>query len=901
VTARRLLIRLLGVCVAIAGCATAPAPAAASFGIHSLEESFEQAPPAGSEHGPLDLQAGSHPYQFTTNFTFNTTKDAGGETFPDEAVKDVNIELPPGLVGNPNVVPQCSAVVFGSDTFGSANCPSDTQLGTITFEATYLEFTAKIYNLKPPPGVAVAFGVAGVVPIIMDVAVRDTRDYGSTVNIRDVSEAAPLTGMALTLSGDPNSAPEAFLTMPTSCGEPLATTVTADSWEHPTTLVQRSVTTLGADGAPSALSGCGRLPFEPTVTVQPESSAADTPTGLSIDVDVPYLNDAEGLAEASVKNFSIALPSGVSINPAAAGGLAGCSTAQIGLGQASPASCPPASKVGVFAIDTPVLAKALRGSIYLAQQSGGVFEGSTTMYLVSEEGAIQLKIPGQLSAQPGSGQLTLTLSNLPELPLSDMELELFGGGRATLATPSVCGTFTTTATLTPYSAPESGAPATRSSAFTLSENCGGGFAPSLLAGATNAAAGQVSGFALRVGRTDGQEYIQRLTTTLPPGLLAHVSSVAQCGEADATAGTCPASSEVGTVEVAAGAGSDPYYLKGPIYLTGPYAGAPFGVSMVIPAAAGPFDLGTVVIRGAIAVDLAAGSMTITTNPLPISLQGIPLRAKGIDLDIDRSGFMVNPTSCAGSSIGDTVSSTGGAQATASVPFRVVGCAGLPFEPRLRATTLARASSRGNGASLDVKVTSGAGPHADLESVAIELPKALKARLGAVQGACPAATYAVNPGRCPPTSAVGSAAVDSPLLGTPLSGPVYLVYHRGTKYPNVEMVLQGSGMELQLAGSVNIAKGITRTAFTQLPDIPLTLFELSLPKGSHSMLGAIGGLCAKPLSLPFTMSGQNGAQSRGSTTIAVEGCRARGAKRSRQGRTQASRAARSLRQGDRRGR
>jgi len=441
-----------------------------------------------------------------------------------------------------------------------------------------------------------------------------------------------------------------------------------------------------------------------------------------------------------------------------------------------------------------------------------------------------------------------------------------------LANPTSCGSFTATAELTPYSAPESGAPATRSSTFAVNQDCGGGFAPSLQAGATNAAAGQTTGVVLHVGRSDGQEDIHRLTATLPPGLLAYINSVALCGAGEAAAGTCTAASEVGTIAVAAGAGSDPYHLNGHVYLTGPYGGYPYGISLVLPGVAGPFDLGTIVVRGGISVNLEAGTLTMATDAFPTILQGIPLRVKTIDLYLDRPGLMVNPTDCAQRAITDTLESTGGAHATASAPFRVVGCAALPFTPKLKATTHAQASRRGDGAGLDVKVISAMGPQANLKSVAIALPKVLKARLGAVQGACPAATYEANPGACPMASVVGTATVDTPMLNVPMRGPIYLVYHRGVRYPSVEMVLQGAGLELEVIGSANIDKGIADTNFDLLPDAPLRLFELNLPRGSHSMLGATKGVCAKPLRIGYVMSGQNGASTRGRTTVAVAGCR-----------------------------
>jgi hypothetical protein len=907
----------------VGACATVASPANASFGIRSFEASYSEAPLAGAEaeaFGPPDFQAGSHPYQFKANFAFNTTTNAKGETIVDGSAKEVQLKLPRGVVGNLNGTPRCPQSTFMSySLFGSIKkCPVDSQVGVVALNGT----KHPLFNLVPPAGVAGEVGtVVLLAPILIDLSIRNGSDYGLTAELHNLSQAEEAKEISLALWGVPadsghdhlrclaleeettkscpSGAPhEPALTMPTSCGEPLTTTIVAQSWENPSANVESSVTASGADGVPSDLSGCERLHFDPSVTVQPESVAADTPTGLSVDVRVPFQGATEELAGASLENLVVALPGGLSINPATAGGLTGCTSTQIALGQASKPSCPDASKIGTLEIQTPILSKALRGFVYLAQPASGLFEGTLTIYLAGEEAGLGFKLVGQLSARPDSGQLTLTLDGVPELPLSDLRLDLFGGPRGAIANPAVCTAFTTTTELTPYSTPEA---KTRSSSFTIDEGCGGAFAPSFRAGATSSAAGQGTGFALQVSRSDGQQYIQNLTTALPSGVMANISSVPQCGDAEAAAGTCPASSEIGTISVGAGAGPDPIYLGGRVYLTGPYGGAPFGISIVIPALAGPFDLGTVLVRGRITVDLATSSLTIATDAFPTILRGIPLRVKSLDLAISRSGFMVNPTGCMGQTTNGTVGSTAGVDAAVSAPFGVLGCAGLLFAPKLTAATLGKASSRGNGASLDVKVTDPAGTHANLKSVVIKLPKPLKPRLSAVQQACLAATFAINPQACPPASVVGKAVVDTPMLSTPLAGPVYLVFHRGSKYPDLVMVLRGSGLELQLKGAVEVTKGISSTTFSPLPDIPMRLFELDLPEGSHSLLGATENLCAKRRTMLDTLAGQNGARSESSVSTAVEGCHARAARVSRRRHVKASTArpsARAKRRGSR---
>lgn len=905
--------------IALCGCAAIAPSADASFGISSFEASYSEAPLAGAEAealGSPDFQAGSHPYEFTAKFAFNATANAKGEQIVEGAAKNVQIKLPRGLSGDLQDTPQCPQSTFMTySKIGTATCPVDTQVGVLELNNE----KHPIFNLVPPPGVAGRMGAVVIVPMIIGLSIRSGGDYGLTAELNNLSQVEEAKEISIALWGVPadpshdhlrclereeeskktgescpSGAPmEPLLTMPTSCSEPLTTTVVTDSWEAPGVSVERSTTATGPDGTPSDLYGCESLHFDPSVTVQPESAAADSPTGLAIDVHVPFQGGAQELGEADLENLAIAFPGGLSLNPATAAGLSGCTATEIALHQASAATCPESSEIGTLEIQTPILAKPLTGFVYLAEPPAGLFQGTLTVYLAGEGSGVEFKLAGQLSAQLETGQLTLTLDGVPELPFGDLKLNLFGGPRAAIANPAGCGAFTTAVELTPYSTPEA---TTRSSGFAIDEDCAGGFAPGFKAGATSSAAGRETGFGLQVSRSDGQQYIKDLTTTLPPGLMANISSVPQCGEAQAAVGACPAASEIGTISAGAGAGPDPIYINGHVYLTGPYEGAPFGVSIVIPAQAGPFDLGTVLVRGRITVDLAASRMTIATDAFPTILQGVPLRIKSLDLAIDRPGFMVNPTNCASEATSGAVGSTAGIEAAVAAPFGMLGCAALPFAPTLAANTLAQASSRGNGAGLDVKVTEPSGTHGNLESVVIKLPKALKPRLSAVQQACLAATFATSPAMCPTASVVGRAAVDTPLLSSPLTGPAYLVFHRGSQYPDLQLVLQGSGLSLELKGAIEVKKGISSTTFSPLPDIPLHLFELDLPEGAHSLLGATEDLCAKRRVLGDTLAGQNGAESNGEVTVAVEGCptHAKSARASRKAKVARARRARLAR-------
>jgi hypothetical protein len=360
-----------------------------------------------------------------------------------------------------------------------------------------------------------------------------------------------------------------------------------------------------------------------------------------------------------------------------------------------------------------------------------------------------------------------------------------------------------------------------------------------------------------------------------------LASVKQCPEPQAAQGTCGPDSLIGHTTVSAGLGSDPFTVPtGQVFITGPYHGAPFGLSIAVPAKAGPIDLGTgpcdcVVVRAKVEVDPHTAQVTVDSDPLPTILQGIPLQVKHVNVTVDRPGFMFNPTSCEHLAATGTLTGGSGGTAQASVPFQVTNCASLPFKPTFKVSTQANTSKK-NGASLDVKVTSSQGA-ANIGKVAVTLPKALPSRLTTIQQACPEATFNANPASCPAGSNIGTATAHTPILASAFTGPAYLVSHGGAAFPDLVVILQGEGVKLELTGSINIKKSITSSAFNAVPDAPISSFELNLPEGPHSGLTAVlpakakGSLCGTSLVMPTTLTGQNGAQIKQNTKIAVTGC------------------------------
>jgi hypothetical protein len=525
---------------------------------------------------------------------------------------------------------------------------------------------------------------------------------------------------------------------------------------------------------------------------------------------------------------------------------------------------------------------------------------------VKLQGTVEVGGHGPHSRETGlqPGQLRVRFLENPQLPVSEIKVKVDGGPRAPLASPQSCGPATTTTLLEPWSTPAQNAEPT--STFNVL-GCGASepFAPSFTAGTVVPLAGSSSPFTLTLSRHDGEQDLSGVGVSTPPGLLGMLSHVQLCPEPQASDGACGPQSLIGHTQVAAGAGSSPLWEPGAVYLTGPYGGQPFGLSIVTSAKAGPFNLGNVIVRAAIHVDPSTSALTVTSDPLPQMVDGVPLRIQTVNVTIDRQGFMLNPTNCAQQQITGTVTGAlangaSGSTVPVSSPFAVAGCKGLPFKPLFTVSTQGR-TSKANGASLTVKVAQRPG-EANIHKVSLQLPLILPARLTTLQKACTEAQFNVNPAGCPSASVIGTATALTPVLNVPLTGPAYLVSHGGAAFPDVEFVLQGQGVTIILDGKTDIKKGITYSRFETVPDAPIGSFETNLPEGPHSALAANGDLCAQmrvvtvrkrvtrrvhgrirhvtrsvrqvaapSLLMPTTIVGQNGAQIQQSTPIKVTGC------------------------------
>ncbi len=870
----------------------------AGFGFQRVENTIV------NEGGSADIQAGSHPFAIDTTFALNQEVQPDGISIPSGDLKDLQVKLPSGLVGNPTALPRCSSTLFYTprprkngppgDTFEGADCPESTQVGIARVELNINEelkppsaLYLPVYNLVPPPGVPAAFGFNPLgLAVVLTAKVRTGEDYGVTIDSENDSQVKRVYGVTTTLWGVPyahshdgqrgeclgiegtsmgacpvEQPATPFLTMPTSCSSsPLTTFFYADSWQHPlqsleTEGVEAEAVDHDSEGDPVGLGGCELLDFSPKVSAQPETGAAASPTGLNFELSLPQNQNPTGLAEADLRNAVLTLPAGVSVSPSAGDGLGACTSTpetgrpggEIALESDEVVQCPNSSKVGTVEIETPLLEIPLTGSVYLAQPNANKFNSLLALYLVAEGDGVLIKLAAHVEANPLTGQLTTVVDDAPQQPFSNLKLHFFGGPRAALMTPQTCGIYEANSQLTPWSSPTE-TPVSINSPFDISTSCGGGFAPTMVAGTTSNQAGAYSPLTTTISRSDQDQNLSKITLTTPPGLLGMLSHVQLCGEPQAQQGDCPEASKIGHVTATSGAGPTPLQLplagkpQDPVFLTGPYDGAPFGLSIVVPAEAGPFNLGDVVVRAAINVNPHTAQITISSESLPqfVHNTGIPLDVRTVNVIVDREDFIFNPTNCEPSSEEGTLNGAQGASAAVATRFQAANCASLPFTPKFTVLTQAK-TSKAEGAYLHVKLTSGPG-QANIAKVKVDLPLQLPSRLTTLQKACTLVVFEANPANCPAASVVGTATAHTPVLTHPLAGPAYLVSHGGAAFPDLEMVLQGEGVTLVLDGNTDIKKGITSSLFKTVPDAPISTFESRASGGST--LGA--GVERKPL-------------------------------------------------------
>jgi hypothetical protein len=900
-----------------------------SFGVSSF--GFE----AFGVNGAVDSVAGDHPTGLLTTVYMNTKFRTGpGDSFEAGSVQDVRdvvVDLPSGLVGSVLAAPQCTFAQLSSDVFhGVGGCPKDTIVGHLVTEPTTVSsLDGPIYNMVPERGVPAEFAFVDLIAGTHVVYSRVVPTPGGYV-LQAVSPEVPQTSVRtiqVQFYGVPAEHDESgnqaipFFTNPTDCtGAEQAASIYIDSWQNPAKL--------NAEGMPVDLEepewakaqsqappvvGCNALQLSAEAQAQPTTHEADAPSGLNYELKVPQPEKVGTLATPTLKKIVTTLPEGLTGDPSSAGGLQACSETQIGWEEtapgpmkfnATPPECPEASKIGALELESPLTAGTLEGEVFLAAQNANPFKSTFAIYVVVHDPVtgILVKIAGELQADAHTGRLTAVFDENPDFPFSNLKLRFFGGPRAQLATPEKCAAFTTGTELTPFSLEEGELPTNALAGFTISEACPSGFSPSLTAGSESVQAGAYAPFVTSIERSDTEQELAGLSVTLPAGALAKLTGVGECTEAEihqAETGTggCPASSLVGTANTGAGPGPDPFFVSGKAYLTGPYNGGSYGLAVVVPAVAGPYNFGTVVVRQSLRIDPRTALVTDVSDPFPKIIDGIPLRVRRIDLTIDRPEFTFNPTNCSklattGSLLGSPqeaptrlqgaigYSTLAGAASAFSVPFQVGGCSTLRFTPKITVQTKGRAS-KANGQSLHFTISypKGAiGSQSWLQETKLDIPKQLPSRLETIQRACTEQTFETNRAACPAASIIGHAVVHTPVLPEPLEGPLYFVSYGGQKFPETVLVLKGDNVTIEQHGETFIdhKTGITSATFRNIPDAPIESIEVTVPTGRFSEFGSnlphnSYNFCGRKLTMPTLFKAQNGVEIHQTAPITITGC------------------------------
>jgi hypothetical protein len=930
----RTLTAVLTAAIAALLMAAMAAPAPAALEVTSFDGSVLD------ENGDPQTQAGGRPSTASTEF-FVASKLVFGQPYPLESLKDASAEIPAGFVGNPQAIPSCSQAQFITRTAGLRydSCPYESQVGYVTlhlggvssFGSEPLPFQFPLWNLDAPPGTPGVFGFSVVgTPAYISADIRTGDDYGITVLNANAPATLALIGLTFTFWGVPadpvhdddrgyypdgtpcaadlfvppdcsnssSASLDPYLTLPTSCVGPVETTLRASSWEFED--IFDTAGFISHDNTepiptPIGAEGCNAVPFDPQIEARPTTNAADSPSGLDVNLHIPQHEDCDPgppvtceTATAHVRDTTVTLPKELTLNPAAGNGLDGCSLAEFGYTSTDedgtihttpdPADCPNASRLGSVQVESPAIEDPLQGSVFLADPYANPFGSLLALYITidDEKTGIVVKLAGEVHLDPQTGQVSATFERNPQLPFEDFALNFFGGAGGTLRTPALCGNYTTTSAFTPWTSPE-GEDKSPEDNWQITQGANGGacansaaqlpHAPSLDAGTVSPIAGAYSPMVINLRREDGSQNFSEVTLSPPPGLIGKLAGISPCPDAALAAAaaksgqeekanpSCPAASRVGTVHAAAGAGPAPYWTEGDAYLTGPYKGGPLGIAIVTPATAGPFDLGTVVVRSAIYLDSKTAQITAKADPLPTILQGIPLDIRAALIKLDRDQFTLTGTSCDPLAFTGSILSTLGQNAALQSRYQLGECSSLGFKPKMTLALKGGTKRRGHP-SLSATLEPRPGD-ANMASISVALPPTElldQSRIGTV---CTRVQFAAD--QCPAASIYGTATVTTPLTDYPLTGNVYL---RSSDNPLPDLVPDFRGpasqpLRIEASGKTDTVKGALRNTFGFVPDAPFTKLVVTLPGGKRGLIQNSTDICAKRYRATIKYTSQNG--------------------------------------------
>jgi hypothetical protein len=843
-------------------------------------------------------QAGGHP-DLTTAFTLES-QGAGAEV-----AKNVVFEAPEGVFGNPNALTRCTASDFALD-----ECPVNSQAGIITIWADhegnpeYLLGTAPVYDLQPQGNETARFQfvVPTVnIPIAIPVAVRTASDYGLRFSVTEITELVPLQKANLTLWGTPaqsthdgqrfkkgspgnppgcpgletTSCPgtnaqvsipvKPLINNPTTCTElPLVTELRVQSYQDP------NHSTHALSEYP-AITGCEKQTFNPVLSASLTTNETDAPSGLNLGFSVPQTLGSTP-SPSQLRSAVVTLPPGLTINPDAADGQTKCTEAQANFGSEAPANCPDNAKIGTISLGTPALDGPLTGSIYIGEPKPG---DQYRLFMVLSGFGINAKLVGTVVPDPQTGQLKAHFQDLPQVPFDNFDIHLFASDRGLMATPITCTLYPVQSLFVPWN----GTLANQVSEQHLSLESGPGgaecpgavrpFNPRLVAGTSNPLAGRFSNFHLKLDRDDGDQFLGDLNFRMPPGFTGDLRGISYCpdtaiqaaaqklGKVEQREPSCPASSQIGTTNVAAGPGSHPFHAVGTMYLSGPFKGAPLSLVAITPALAGPYDYGTVVVRVALQVDPLTAQVSAASDTVPSIIGGIPIRMRSIQVNIDRPNFTINPTNCSAFSVDSQGIGDQGTITNFSSFFHAVDCSSLGFQPKMTIRQLGgrKATTRSKDPVLRFDLWTRPGD-ANIKSLSVTLPKAFAIDQRHLGNICSRAQLVAE--HCAGRQPIGTATTETPLLDAPLTGPAYAVSGFG-KLPHVVFILAGQVTLMPEAESASVRNGHLKTTVPVIPDAPIGHFRLDLLGGKFGYIVNTRSLCATPPVVAVKYTAQSGTE------------------------------------------
>jgi hypothetical protein len=789
----------------------------------------------------------------------------------------------------------------------------------------FLREAVPVFNLPPAPGEPARFGFIAVgVPVVIDTSLDPDNEYRIVASVNNVTQLAQFLSSTLTLWGTPgdprhdsargwdcvynlpatgqlgpcerpdNLHEAAFLRQPVSCASPLNFGMQVEPWNVPVGSVVDEASFTG-----DPLLGCNRVPFDPSVESAPTSKLAENPSGLSFNLSMPNsgLLNGDAIAEGQPKKVEVTLPEGMTLNPSAAEGLAVCTPADYAretFNSKPGAGCPNASKIGNVEIDTPLIEEQVKGALYMAAPHDNPFDSLLALYIVARvpERGILVKLAGKVEPDPKTGQIVTIFDDAPQTPFTSFDLSFREGGRAPLVTPPACGSYDVVARFVPWSAQDPNNPApnevvTRTSSFEVQRGVDGGacpsggvppFEPGFEAGSLNNNAKSYSPFYMRLIREDGEQNMTKFSSILPPGVLGKLAGVAKCSDAaiEAAKGktgkeelaspSCPSNSQIGRVSTGAGVGSVLTYVGGSLYLGGSYKGAPLSVVAVVPAVAGPFDVGTVVTREALTLNPETAEVEVdgaASDPIPHILAGIPLKVRDLRVYVDRDNFILNPTSCDPStakatlfgSYLDLFSPADDVPAHMSSRFQAANCLNLGFKPKLK-LNLKGGTKRGDFPGLRATLKA-RGSDANIAGAQVTLPRSAFLEQGHIGTICTRVQFKAE--NCPKASVYGHAKATTPLLDQPIEGPVYM-RSSNHKLPDLVIALKGI-VDVNVSSRIDSFKGGLRSSFESVPDAPISSFVLTMKGGKKGLIVNSRNLCAGKNRAKVTFTAQNGRVAR----------------------------------------